>query len=125
MSRRFPISFDRWYGVMSILLGLPPSSAYVQIDGPRVEVRMGWAFRSQFPRSAVTSVTPLETRPLGRGVHGLGGRWLVNGSGRDVLSICLNPASRAYVMGFPVRLRELLISVTDRSALAASLRDGT
>jgi hypothetical protein len=122
---RFPISFDRWYGVMSSLLGLPPSSAYVEIAGPQVEVRMGWAFRSQFPRSAVTSVTPLGTRPLSRGVHGLGGRWLVNGSGRDVLSIGLNPAPRAYVMGFPVRLRELLISVTDHTALAASLRDGT
>ena len=42
-SRRFPISFDRWYGVFSSLLGLPPSTAYVEFDGAQVEVRMGWA----------------------------------------------------------------------------------
>ena len=121
--RRFPISFDRWYSVFSSLLGLPPSTAYVELDGTEVEVRMGWAFRSRFPRSAVASASALDTRPLSRGAHGFGGRWLVNGSGRDILRIQLNPVQRAYLMGVPVRLRELLVSVTERPALAAALRD--
>ena len=122
---RFPISFDRWYGVFSSLLGLPPSTAYVDLDGAQVEVRMGWAFRARFPRSAIASTSTLDIRPLSRGVHGFGGRWLVNGSGRGLLSIRLSPAQSAYLMGLPVRLRELLVSVTDSSALAAALRDPT
>ena len=122
---RFPISFDRWYGVFSSFLGLPPSTAYVELDGAQVEVRMGWAFRSRFPRSAVSSTSTLDIRPLSRGVHGFGGRWLVNGSGRGILSIRVNPGQRAYVMGVPVRLRELLVSVTESPVLAAVLRDPT
>jgi hypothetical protein len=39
---RFPITFDPWYRLLSSALGLLPSKAYVQIQGERVEVRMGW-----------------------------------------------------------------------------------
>jgi hypothetical protein len=117
----FPISFDRWYRVLSSLLGLPPSTAYVEVNGAHVDVRMGWAFRSRFPRSAVVSTSTLDTRPLSRGVHGFAGRWLVNGSGRGILRIDLNPAQPAHLMGVPIRLRELLVSVDDHRALAAVL----
>jgi hypothetical protein len=124
---RFPISFDPWYGVFSSFLGLAPATAYVELAGAQVEVRMGWAFRSRFPRSAVASTSTLDIRPLSRGVHGFGGRWLVNGSGRGILSIHLDPVQRAYVMGVPVRVRELLVSVsvTEWPALAAALRDSS
>ena len=120
---RFPISFDRWYGVFSSVIGLPPSTAYVELDGIQVKVQMGWAFRSCFPRSAVAATSDLDIRPLSRGVPGFGGRWLVNGSGRGILSIHLNPIQRAYLLGVPVRLRELLVSVAEWPALAAALRD--
>ena len=83
---------------------------------------MGWAFRSRFSRSAVASTAALGRKPLSRGVHGFAGRWLVNGSGEDILTIDLEPVQRAYVMGFPVRLRQLLVSVADPSALASALR---
>jgi len=119
---RFPISFDPWYRVLSSVLGLPPSSAYVQVAGEQVEVRMGWAFRSRFPRSAVDSTSTLDMRPISRGVHGFGGRWLVNGSGQGILSIHLRPVQRAYLMGVPVRLQELLVSIAELPALASALR---
>lgn len=122
---RFPISFDRWYAVVSSLLGLPPSTAYVELHGTQVEVRMGWAFRTRFPRSAIASTSTLDMRPLSRGVHGFSGRWLVNGSGRGIVSIQLSPVQRAYLMGVPIRLRELLVSVTELAALTAALRDST
>jgi hypothetical protein len=118
---RFLIRFDPWYGALSLLLGLPPSGAFLEFDGAEVEVRMGWAFRSRFPRSAVASTAALGIRPLSRGVHGFAGRWLVNGSGRGILRIRLAPVQRAYVVGVPVRLRELLVSVADGPALAAAL----
>jgi len=120
---RFSISFDRWYRVLSRLVGLPPSQAYVEVDGVQVQVRMGWAFRSRFPRAAVASTSTLDSRPLSRGVHGFGGRWLVNGSGRGILVIRFDPSQRAYLMGVPVPLRELLVSVTEPAALAAALAD--
>ena len=118
---RFPISFDPWYRVLSSVLGLPPSSSYVQVSSDQVEVRMGWAFRSRFPRSAVASTSALDMRPFSRGVHGFGGRWLVNGSGRGILSIHLHPVQRAYLMGLPVRLQEVLVSIAELPALASAL----
>jgi hypothetical protein len=83
---------------------------------------MGWAFRSRFPRSAVASTSALDTKPISRGVHGFGGRWLVNGSGQGILRIELRPAQRAHLMGVPVRLQELLVSITELPALASALK---
>jgi hypothetical protein len=124
MVSHFPISFDSWYRVLSSIVGLLPSASYVNVDTEEVEVRMGWAFWSRFPRSTVLSVSELERRPLSRGVHGFAGRWLVNGSGRGVVGIQLNPRQRAYVLGFPVRVKLLMVSVADPSALAAALAKG-
>jgi hypothetical protein len=118
---RVPISFDGWYRVLSSIIGLLPSSSYVIVDGEQVQVRMGWAFSSRFPRSVVMSVSELGRRPFSRGVHGFAGRWLVNGSGTGVVSIQLSPRQRAYVLGFPVRLELLMVSVAEPRALAAAV----
>ena len=120
-AERIPISFESWYRVFSSLIGLLPSSSYLNVDGQQVDVRMGWAFSSGFPRSAVVSVSQLGSKPWSRGVHGLAGRWLVNGSGRGVVSIQLSPPQRAYVLGFPVQLKLLMVSVAEPSVLAAVL----
>jgi hypothetical protein len=119
---RFPIRFESWYRPLSTLFGLPPSSAYVEVGDRDVAVRMGWAFSARFPRSAVASTSPLNRRPLSRGVHGFAGRWLVNGSGRGIIAMSLRPPQRAYVCGVPIRLRELFVSVNDPQAAAAALR---
>jgi len=84
---------------------------------------MGWAFHSCFPRTAVASVAETHDIPLSRGVHGFAGRWLVNGSGQGILTIDLKPGQRGYVMGFPVRLRQLMVSVAEPAVLAAVLRN--
>lgn len=62
-----------------------------------------------------------ERVAITRGVHGWAGRWLVNGAGDGILAIDLEPRQRAYVMGFPIRLRQLLVSVEDPRALATAL----
>jgi hypothetical protein len=123
-SVRFPISFDWWYRPLSSAFGLLPSRSYVSVGQEQVEVRMGWAFRSRFPRSAVQSGSEVDISPLSRGVHGFGGRWLVNGSGRGIVRIEIGPRQRAYVMGFPVRLKSLLVSVAQPSALARAVARG-
>ena len=123
--KRFPIRFDAWYRLLSSALFILPSDSYVELDGDEVAVRMAWAFRARFPRSAVESTTLLDAKPISRGVHGFGGRWLVNGSGSGVLTINLNPPQRGYTLGFPVRLRQLMVSVDEPGVLAAELRLGS
>jgi len=121
--QRFPIRFDKWYGILSSALFLPPSGSFLEVDSDQVRVQMGWAFRSRFPKSAIAAVAKTDEHPLSRGVHGFAGRWLVNGSGQGILTIDLTPGQRGYVMGFPVRLRQLMVSVSDPEVLAAVLRN--
>jgi hypothetical protein len=121
-SARFPIRFEPWYRVFSSLVFLPPSGAWVDVGDDEVECRMGWAFRARFPRAAVKSVGRASRAPLSRGVHGFAGRWLVNGAGAPIVSVELAEPQRAWVLGIPVRLRELQVSVDDPDALAARLR---
>ncbi len=121
MPQRFAISFDTWYGWLSTALLLSPASSFVEVDGDFVRVQMGWAFRARVPRSCLARVSRLERRPLSRGVHGAAGRWLVNGAGTNIIILDLAPAQRAYVMGFPVRLRQLMVSVTDPDRLEGAL----
>src|SRR4029079_4438479 len=110
---RYPITFEPWYRWLSTVLGLPPSSAYVEIEGDNVEVRMGWAFRARFRRSDGAPLAPVDMRPISRGVHGFAGRWLVNGAGRNILKIELRPEQNARMMGLPIELREPLLSGHD------------
>ena len=79
-------------------------------------------FRCRFPRSAIARVTETAGPVLSRGVHGFGGRWLVNGSAKGLLTIDLVPRQRGRVMGFPVGLRRLIVSVEAPEILAAVLR---
>ena len=118
---RFPIRFDPPFRALAAALLLTPSRSFIEVDGDDVRVRMAWGFRARFPKSAVVSVTEYHRRPLSRGVHGWAGRWLLNGSGEDIVNITLVPAQRAYVMGFPVLLRNLLISVEDPEGVKESL----
>ena len=121
-SQRFPIRFDGWYRVLSTALFLRPSRSYVVVDGDNIEVRMGWAFRARFPRAAIVSAAEAHVSLRSRGVHGFAGRWLVNGSSQGLLLIALAPSQRGYVLGFPVRLQHLMVSVADPAALATALR---
>ena len=55
------------------------------------------------------------------GAHGWRGRWLVNGASSPIVAIRLRSPTRAWVAGYPVRLREVLVSVADPDALIAAL----
>jgi hypothetical protein len=57
----------------------------------------------------------------GIGVHGWAGRWLVNGSTKGVVAIDIDPPARGYVMGFPVRLRQLAVGLADPEGFLAAI----
>lgn len=119
---RFPIRFDAWYRVLSSALLLPPSESYLDVSDDTITVRMGWAFDARFSRAAIAKASRCAKAPLSRGVHGFAGRWLVNGAGDRILELELQPPQRARVLGVPVRLRQLLVSVDDPEGLARKLR---
>jgi len=121
MDARFPIRFDAWFRVMASTLFMPPSKSYLEIGDAMIDVRMAWAFRAAFPRSAVAATSMLKVKTVSRGVHGWAGRWLVNGSGAGIVVLVLAPALRAWVAGLPVRLSQLLVSVEDPEGLRALL----
>lgn len=125
MATRFPIRFDRWYRALSTVLLLPASASYVEVADDQVEVHMGWGFRTRFPLTAVAKTALFEGRTMSRGVHGWAGRWLVNGSGAGIVVIHLQPTQRARVLGFPVRLRELMVSVDAPDGLREALPCGS
>ena len=117
---RIPIRYGTpWKWLLPFLL-LPARASYLRIEGDVVKVRLGWAFRTKFRRRDVTDVA--NHRPvLTIGAHGWKGRWLVNGAHRPIARITLALPARARVLGFPVRLRELLVSVDDVAQLQRAL----
>ena len=119
------ISYSRPMRILMTIVGCPPRWSRVVTGDDEVEVRMSWAFRARFPRSAVTAVHewPAELRrPVSRGAHGWGGRWLVNGSGEGLVVITIDPPVPAHTIGFPIQLRELTVSVDDPAALVSDLQ---
>jgi hypothetical protein len=121
---RVQISFDPWYRLLSRACFISPSQADVTIGKRMVDVRMDWAFRAHFALESVVTARAGEHGVVSRGVHGFGGRWLVNGSGRGLVVLRLAEGTRARVLGVPVALRELTIRVEDPAGLLAALGAG-
>jgi hypothetical protein len=117
---RIPIRYSNpWRWILTILL-LPPRFSYIRIDRDTVKVRMGWAFRAKFSRATVQNVRDYRT-VVSIGAHGWKGRWLVNGAHRPIAEITLSPPTYARLIGFPVALRQLYVSVEDRDVLRLAL----
>lgn len=120
---RYPIRFDAWYRLPSTLLGMSPSRSFVEISGDDLEVRMGWGFRVRVPLSVIKAIAIREKGlpRISRGVHGVRGRWLVNGSGRGIVAIDLSEKQQARVLGFRVGVDRLEISMVDPVGLSEAL----
>jgi hypothetical protein len=118
---RFPISYNGPMRRLLGALGLGARSAWVEVDDSAVEVRMGWGFRARVPRSAVSAAQRTDRRVVSQGIHGRGGRWLVNGSSQGIVCIDLAPEQQARVLGRRVALSSVEVSVEDPDALVAAL----
>ena len=112
------VKFDKFSRALMTPLGMGPRRSSVDIrDDGTVHVRMGWGFRTTFPRSAVVAATPARPARITRGVHGWRGTWLVNGASDGLVELSLQPVQKARVLGFPVRLRALIVGVEDPDGL--------
>ncbi len=58
---------------------------------------------------------------LGWGAHGWRGRWLVNGSSSGIVVLDIEPPAAARVLGFPVAVRELALSLETPEACCSAL----
>ena len=120
--KRFVVSYNSFNRVLLTVLGMGPKRSFVSVSGDTVAVRMGWAFRSDIPRSAIVSARLDEDRVWGWGVHGWRGRWLVNGSSDGLVRLDLDPAVATRVVGpFKVSLEMLRISVDEPEELLGEL----
>lgn len=126
---RFPILFTGLNRIL-VRLGLTERRAFVAVGPTTVTVRMGWLFRAEIARTAITGVAVepdgfrRQRRFPGWGVHGWDGRWLVNGSSSNIVRLDIDPRQPGRTMGWPLRLRELRVSVVDPGGLVAALTSG-
>ncbi len=116
----FEIRYERVWRLSFTLIGLGPKRSGITIDGDMVTVRMGWAFTMTVPRDAVEAAAE-ERRFISRGVHGWRGRYLVNGSGKGLVRLTIDPPQRARASLFPVKVGELIVSVDEQQHLLATL----
>jgi hypothetical protein len=120
---RFPIRFSSGNGFVFRGLLIPPSSAYLDLGDDMIHVRLGWAFRARIPRRLVATSGPGEPPQirLTAGAHGWGGKWLVNGAPDGIVKLELSERTRAFVSGFPIRLKELSVSLEDPDKFLVAL----
>lgn len=119
-SIRYPISFGAFKALLT-LMGLWQSNSYIDVDAELLSVKMGWAFRASIPRSSITSVSKYQGIPGGIGVHGISGRWLVNGAASGIVTLDIEPTGKASVMGFPVKLKRLSVSLEEPERFIAAI----
>lgn len=121
MIASFAFRYDRWCGWILGIFGSGRRLSRVIVTDSDLDVQLGIAFRAVVPRSSLVSASRWTGPVLGWGAHGWRGRWLVNGSSKGIVVLHVEPAARGRVLGFPVSLRELAISMEDPEGLATAL----
>ena len=94
-----------------------PKQSEVRIADDVLHVKFGWGFRTAVPLSSITKAEQNHDRVYSWGAHGWRGRWLVNGSSNGIIELTIDPATKAHVLGVPVTLSTLWVSVTEPEAL--------
>jgi hypothetical protein len=116
----FPIRFGFWTPLL-VVVGMGPARSWLKIDRTTVRVRMGWAFQTKIDRASIVRAVADSNKYGGIGVHGWRGTWLVNGSVSGIVTITIDPPAPARVLGFPIRLRTLYVSLEDPTGFLSRL----
>jgi hypothetical protein len=123
--RSFSLSFCRPMRVLMVPLLAGPRRSTVLVGPDLVWVSMGvggWAFAGSVRRSSIVDATRIDGPVWGWGAHGWRGRWLVNGSSRGLVRLTIVPAGRARCLAFPIRLRQLTLSLDDPAGFVAAVQ---
>lgn len=111
---RFRIRYGRAMAVLLTVFGFGPRRSYVELAGDELRVRMGWGFRATIPAGSVVDAGRRGRVWWAIGIHVYSkGVWIVNGSGRGMVTLTIEPPARARVLGFPTQLRGLWVSLED------------
>jgi hypothetical protein len=111
------LRYERWFLPFSVPFGCGPKHSRIELQNGSLVVRFGWGFRTEIPLTSIKAAQRNTDRVYAWGAHGWRGKWLVNGSSKDIVELTIDPPARAYVTGFPINLRTLYVSVTDPDAL--------
>jgi hypothetical protein len=110
--QRFAIKYGT-FGPLLTVMGLGPSFSHVDLTDDILVVTMGWGFRTTISRFAIQRAQPSDGPVGGIGIHGRAGRWLVNGAASGLVTIELAPTQQARMMGIPVKLDSLRVSLEE------------
>jgi hypothetical protein len=122
--RRFGLSFSPFMAALTTPLLAGPRRCHVVVTDDRLAVVMGaggWAFSATVPRSSITQVNRATGPVWSWGAHGWQGRWLVNGSSRGLVQITIQPSGRGACLGFPIKLRQLTVSLDEPDEFVAAV----
>lgn len=108
--------------VIRVLLAVLFVRPRVEVTRAVLVVTLGWSFRVAVPRGAIQAVDSVPWRRHSIGAHGWRGRWLVNTASGPLVRIRIEPTTRGRVLGYPIRVRELTLSIDDVAAFLTDLR---
>ncbi len=119
--RQFPIKRSPWWRFLLMLFGATTAHSYLPVDGERLVARFGW-YRLELPRAQIVAVEPVRW-PWWAGIGWRvgGGRLGLIGATAPVLCIRLASPHRTRLLGIPLQVRELYVSVDDPAAVQAAL----
>lgn len=114
-------AMPRPHPLVGMLLAVTFSRPRVEVTDSALLVSLGWSFRVAVPRAAIQEVASVPWRRLSIGAHGWRGRWLVNTTGGPLVRVRIDPATPGRILGVPIRVRELLLSIDDVDAFLTDL----
>lgn len=121
---KFELRFNAFNRVIMTVVLCGPRTCHVELTAERLVVSMGvgrWAFSASVPRSSLSAAARVSGPVLGWGAHGWRGRWLINGSSSGLVRVSIDPPSRGHCMGFPLKLKELTLSLEQPDEFIAAL----
>jgi hypothetical protein len=121
---KFELSFNSFMRAVMTPMLCGRRRCRVELRRTRLRVKMGlagWAFAATIPRSSITGATRVSGPVLAWGAHGWRGRWLINGSSRGLVRISIDPAGRGRCLFFPLRVKELTVSLETPDEFVAAL----
>lgn len=123
------MEFSFSYSIGMRLLVTPlfagPRRCTIHVGADIVVVRMGllgWAFAAAVPRTSITEARRVPGPVWAWGAHGWRGRWLVNGSSRGLVQLTIVPTARGRCMGFPLKVKELTLSLAEPDAFVEAVQ---